>query len=246
MTVLLTVLSLVILIIKPVRAEPDIVKIGSEFVITISKKDIKQARSYLVPNVEIPEIREETAIGRITGLPSPQKNKSVSIAYFDSGDNLNDRIAFIWELSYVKDKITDIKVVYDGANPFLNEISTIKEYETKNKVKVLTEYELPFEVTHINGTVDHKVLMLKYRNVELNSLLQIKVESSSIDLESLKNKNDEFYTLENGIEALYQQNKKQLIFQHKNLIYTINIKTSSNQKYTVDDLLRVANSMKER
>ena len=91
------------------------------------KKDEKLARTYLSSNVKIPEIGEETPINRILGFPSPKENVRVSIAYFYDGDNMPERIAFIWEITFNKDKITDIRVVNDSSNPFISESNVIKE-----------------------------------------------------------------------------------------------------------------------
>lgn len=111
--------TLVLILSQPVMATHDIIKIGSEFVITsLIKKDEEHARTYLTSNVVIPEIREDTPINRVTGLPSPNENVSVTMAYFDDGEGMQERIAFIWEITFVEDKVTDIRVVYDGSNPF--------------------------------------------------------------------------------------------------------------------------------
>ena len=115
---LIPVLALILFITQPVRATDDIVKIGSQFVIEYSiKKDEGQARSFLNSNVIIPEIVEKTPINRVTGVPSPKENVMVSIAYFDNGEGSQGRIAFIWEIAIIKNKITDIRVVYDGSEP---------------------------------------------------------------------------------------------------------------------------------
>lgn len=247
---ILTVLmafTLVFLVIKPVMATThDVVKIGSEFVITLIKKDEEQARTYLTSDVDIPEIREDTPINRVTGLPSPNENISVTIAYFDDGESMQGRIAFIWEITFSKDTITNIRVVYDGSNPFMNESKVIKEYEAKNKTNILPPSKFPFDITHIDGYVDEDVLVLHYRNADLGGLLQIKVVPHNADLETLKGENDEFYSLKNGTNALYQPNfpsPSQLVFQNGNSRYSIGICYSTKENVTVDDLLKIANSM---
>ena len=45
------------------------------------------------------------------------ENVMVSVAYFDNGKGSEGRIAFIWEITIIKNKITDIRVVYDGSEP---------------------------------------------------------------------------------------------------------------------------------
>jgi len=245
--IVLIAFTLVFLVIKPVMAAThDIVKIGSEFVLTLIKKDEEQARIYLTSNVTIPEIREETPINRVTGLPSPNENVSVTIAYFDDGESMKGRIAFIWEITFSKDKIKDIRVVYDGSNPFMNESKVIKEYEAKNKTNILPPSKFPFDVTHIGGYVDEDILMLHYRNANSDGLLQIKVEPDNADLETLKGEKDEFYSLKNGTNALYQPNfspAPQLVFQNEHSRYSISISYETKENVTVDDLLKIANSM---
>ena len=216
-----------------------------DFLIALTKKDKKQARTYLSLNVKIPEIREDTPIRSFSGLPSPRDNVIVSVAYFADEETLN-RIAFIWEIAFNKDQITNIHVVYDGSNPFMNESNLIKQYKAKNKTGVLTASEFPFDITHVDGNVNNDILMLRYKNVDLNGLLQIIVEPNTVDLKSLKRENDQFYTLNNGINALYQPNYPpghQLVFHHANLKYSIGIKGTQNQNITVNDLLEIANSM---
>jgi len=218
----------------------------SNLMYAVVKKDEKLARSYVSSEVKIPEIREDTPIKRFSGLPSPEENVRVSIAYFYDGENNPERIAFIWEISTNKEKITDIRVVYDGSNPFMNESKAIKEYEAKNKTNILTPSAFPFDITHIDGYVDKDILMLSYRNADLGGLLQIKVVPHDADLEILKGENAEFYSLKNGTNALYQSNSPpadQLVFQNGNSRYSIGIGYSTKQNVTVNDLLKIANSM---
>lgn len=244
---ILMAFTLVFLVIQSVMAAPDIVKIGSDFVIALAKKDEEQARTYLASDVDIPEIREGTPISSVRGLPSPKENSSVTIAYFDDDENyLHGRMAFIWEMTFNKEKITDIRVVYDGSNPFMNESKAIKEYEAKNKTTIHPPSKFPFDITHIDGDVDEDELLLRYRNAGLGGLLQIKVVPHSADLETLKGENDEFYSLKNGTSALYQPNfplAPQLIFQNGNSRYSISIRYATKENVTVDDLLKIANSM---
>ena len=166
---------------------------------------MKNWRGHVSSKAEIPEIRENTPILKFSGLPSPENNVMVSIAYFHAENN-SERIAFIWEVTSDKEKITNIRVVYDGSNPFINESKARMEYEAKNKTNVLYPSKFPFDITHINGDVDKDVLMLRYRNADLGGLLQIKVDPHNADLNTLEDINDEFYSLKNGTNALYQPN----------------------------------------
>lgn len=109
--------TLVFILVRPVTAASDIVKIGSQFVLAVTKKKEDQAKTHLASNVVIPEVKEDTPINQITGLPSPEGNVVVAVAYFSDGENISGRIAFIWEMIFTEEKITDIRVIYDGSSP---------------------------------------------------------------------------------------------------------------------------------
>jgi hypothetical protein len=95
----------------------------SNFTMALFQEDNMLARSYLDKDVHLPKIRENTKITGISGLPSPKENVKVIIAYFKAENGNPNRIGFIWEVTYTKDKITNIRVVYDGSNPLMNEYS---------------------------------------------------------------------------------------------------------------------------
>lgn len=235
-----------LLSIQSVKAKPLSDDVVSNLMYALVKKDEKLARSYVSSEVKIPEIRENTPIAGFSGLPSPKKNVMVSIAYFYAEENNPERIAFIWEVRSNKEKITNIRVVYDGSNPFMNESKARMEYQAKNKTNILYPSKFPFDITHIDGYVDKDVLMLRYRNADLEGLLQIKVVPHNAYLGTLKGENDEFYSLKNGTNALYQPNfpaASQLVFQNGNSRYSIGISYSTKDNVTVDDLLKIANSM---
>ena len=234
-----------LLAIQSVKAKPLSDDVVSNLMYALVKKDEKLARAYVSSEVKIPEIRENTPITGFSGLPSPKKNVMVSIAYF-SAENNSERIAFIWEVTSNKEKITNIRVVYDGSNPFMNESKARMEYEAKNKTNVLYPSKFPFDITHISGDVNKEVLMLRYRNADLGGLLQIKIVPHNTEVETLKGENDEFYSLKNGTNALYQPNfpaASQLVFRNGNLRYSIGISYATKDFVPVDDLLKVANSM---
>ncbi|WP_078433669.1 hypothetical protein [Metabacillus halosaccharovorans] len=90
------------------------------FLEALVKKDEKKAQSYLIEGVEIPELKESTPLGSIAGLPSPKKGVKVIVAYFRS-ELGGERIAFIWEVAVKDEKITQIRVIHDGTNPFMEE-----------------------------------------------------------------------------------------------------------------------------
>ena len=242
-------LLLVLVLFEPVKAAPpSVVQRGSEFIISyFVKHDEERARTYLASNVAIPELRENTQINGVMGLPSPQENVSVAVTYFDDGRGRSGRIAFIWELIFENDKITDIRVVFDGANPYTNESNLMNEFESKSKTNLLAPYEYPFEMTHIEGEVNENSLELNYRNDEMEASMQIRVEKNNTTIETFQENGDRFYMLRNGIKALYKPNS-QLIFQSNSLHYSIRINRNNEegQTFQADDFLKVANSMQYR
>jgi len=219
------------------------------------RKNEQLAKTYLDPSVKIPEIRENTPIRGVAGLPSPKKDVRVVVARFrEKVDALDgqevERIAFIWEITVHNNKITDIRVVYDGANPLMNEVNAVKEYEAKYPKyhnKILVPSRFPFEITHVQAYTDQEQLMLRYRNVKLHGLLQISIVPKIRDLEHFKGKYDKFVTLKDGTKALYQPKfppAYQLIFQKGGLEYKVGIgKDLKSQKVMSDELILIAESM---
>ncbi|MGE7694986.1 hypothetical protein ACQKNC_12880 [Lysinibacillus sp. NPDC094177] len=207
----------------------------------MSKKEEEQLKTYISSNVTIPEIREETPISGFSGLPSPKENVRVALAYFNDGENMPERIAFIWEITFNQEKVTDIRVVYDGYNPFMNESKIIKEYMKKYIVNILTVSQFPFDITHVKGSINNDILLIRYQNVNSQGLLQVRVEPDEENLKAAEGEN--IYTLKNGIKALYQPNVNQLIFVHDSLKYSISIVSEITENFTVQDLLEIANSM---
>lgn len=222
----------------------DVVRNFMQTLITIGED---RAKKYVASDVNIPEIREDTPIKRFADLPSPKENVKVSIAYFDDGEKEPERIAFIWEVTSIKDKITNIRVVYDGSNPMMNELKVVKEYEHRFHKRILVPSAFPFDITHVDGYVDNDILMLRYRNKELKGTLQMKVvPKDNIELERLKGKGDSYYTLNDGTKIIYQPHfhpAQRIIFNKNDFRYYIGINKSTNKDITVDELIKVANSM---
>ncbi|MGE7672686.1 hypothetical protein ACQKMV_03725 [Lysinibacillus sp. NPDC094403] len=212
--------------IQHVKAGPYDDDVVSNFLIAMANKEEEQLKTYVSSNVKIPEIREETPISGFSGLPSPKEN---------------DRVAFIWEITFNQEKVTDIRVVYDGSNPFMNESKIIKEYMNKHIVNILTVSQFPFDITHVEGSINNDILLIRYQNVNSHGLLQVRVEPDEENLKAAEGEN--IYTLKNGIRALYQPNVNQLIFVHDSLKYSISIESEITENFTVQDLLEIANSM---
>ncbi|MFE7083486.1 hypothetical protein [Priestia megaterium] len=216
------------------------------FVHSLTRMGSEQAEKYVAQNVYIPEIREDTPLRNIQGLPSSKENEQILIGYFNDGKATNERIAFIWKVAFTKTQITDINEVYNGSNPFMNEFNAIKKYEKKFHVDILKPTAFPFEITHIDTQQDNDTLIIRYRNDMLSGLFQLKVTENNNSLEDYKGIKDVPYTLKNGTKALYQPNyfpAKQLLFQRGKLIYTIGISKATKKYVTANDLLKIANSM---
>ncbi|WP_227940280.1 hypothetical protein [Alkalihalobacillus deserti] len=245
--IIMTTILMLFLSVETVMATPfKYENVVSNLIHTLVTKGEEEAKSFVASGVEIPEIREKTPITGFSSLNSPDENVRVAIGYFVSEENEPERIAFIWEVTSNKEKVTDIRVVYDGSNPFVDESKIIKEYQDKMKTPVLAPSEFPFDITHIRAYIDKDTLMLRYRNANLQEFVQIKVAPNITGLEKIKGEADKYYTLKNGTKALYQPNflpAHQLIFQHKNLKYTIGISKTTKKDIKVEDLLKIANSM---
>jgi len=216
------------------------------FVHSLTRMGSEQAEKYVAPNVDIPEIREETPLLTIQGLPSSKENELILIGYFNDKKLANERIAFIWKVSFTKTQITDINEVYNGSNPFMNELEAIEKYEKRHHIDILEPTTFPFEVTHVDTHQDKDTLIIRYHNDKLNGLFQLKVTKTNHSLEEYASNNFVSYTLKDGTKALYQPNyipAKQLLFQRGKIRYTIGISQSTKKNIEVSDLLEIANSM---
>lgn len=241
-------LTLVIIHFQPAKAVSTVVTNASEFVIDyFIENNQEQARTYLAENVTIPEVSENTPINRVTGYPSPDEDVSVVISYFEDEriSRRSGRIAFIWELTVEDEKITDIRVVYDGSNPFINEMNLVNEFESQSKTNILTVTEHHFVVQQVDGNIDNGRLELNYRNTETEASLQIAVEQNATALEDFQAANDQIYTLSNGLKALYKPDSEQFLLQDNNLIYSIHLEGGEDEEQTFEagDYLKIANSM---
>ncbi|WP_175639120.1 hypothetical protein [Metabacillus schmidteae] len=211
------------------------------------KKDENKAQSYLMEGVKIPELKESTPIRRITGLPSPTKGIKVMVAFFD-GELGGERIAFIWEVAVKNERITQIRVIHDGTNPFMEEAKVVKEYEMKFKKNILVPSKFPFEITGCNGYINNKELSVYYTNESINGFLKITIFPISVDLDKYKGKTDKYYTLDDGTRALYRGEFDlgyEMRFQKDGLQYTVVIgnKKELKKKFKAEDLIRIVESM---
>lgn len=211
------------------------------------KKDENKAQSYLMEGVKIPKLKESTPIRSIAGLPSPTKGVKVMVAFFD-GELGGERIAFIWEVAVKNERITQIRVIHDGTNPFMEEAKLVKEYEKKFNKNILVPSKFPFEITGCHGSINDKELSIYYRIESINGFLKITVSPISVDLDKYKGKTDKFYTLDDGTRAIYRGEFDlgyEMRFQKDGLQYTVVIgnKKELKKKFKAEDLIRIVESM---
>lgn len=223
---------------------------ADRFVKAILRNDLDQAQKYIEKDfVQIPEVRENSRISGIQLVSSPEEDVKILLAHFDDEVLKGERLAFIWELTLKGDRITKIRVLFDGANPLVDEARLIQEYQKKFKRHVLVPTEFPFEITQFNGHVNgDESLELVYRNDVLNGFFRVKASPIVVELERYKGKDDVYYLLKDGTKALYRPKFElgyELRFQKNGMHYTLAIgnKKMLKVKYKATDLLKIANSM---
>jgi hypothetical protein len=229
------------------NTNPNVVR---KFMIEIMTNDFSKEKSFVKPSIKVPEIRENTPISGYQSLPSPKKNKKVIIAHFNKepigNEGFNERIAFIWELSLIKDKIAAIDVVYDGSNPFMNE--PIKAFHKQFNKEPLVPSYFPFNVTHVEDYVTKSNFGWAYKNNKTQDILKISAHPytrSNGLLSNLKNPNNKRFKpfiLSNGKESFLRKlpNGYQITFLHDSIIYTVSLEGGN---LTKPQLLQAVYSM---
>ncbi|OCT13337.1 hypothetical protein A8709_03535 [Paenibacillus pectinilyticus] len=230
-------------------------KVVEHFINHVIKNEHDLARSYLFDTrLAIPELKETTAIGKFNVLTTPQKKDTqVVVAYF-KGEPGGERVAFIWEIIVRDEKISYIQVIHDGAKPLLEEAKLVKEYQLKYHRRVLVPTEFPAEITGFHGYMTEKngtlpeTLDLGYGMESLHSYLHIAVFPVTEHLDRFIWKNTEILQLKDGTKVLYHANFDlgyEIRFQKDGLNYKLAVgKKNLSKKFTVDDLLKIAESMK--
>lgn len=223
---------------------------AQKFARAILRNDFDEAQKYVDKDfVQIPEIRENSPIRGIQLVSSPEEGVKILLANFYDEVLKGERLAFIWELAVKGDRITRIRVLFDGANPLVDEGRLIREYQLKFKRHVMVPTEFPFKITHFNGYVDNnESLEFVYRNDDLEGFFRVKVFPIVGELERYKRKDDVYYLLKDGTKALYRPNFElgyELRFQKNGMQYTLAIgnKKMLKAKFKAKDLLKIANSM---
>ncbi|MBM7096156.1 hypothetical protein JSY36_10340 [Bacillus sp. H-16] len=192
---------------------------------------MERAKEYTIEGVVIPPFREHTAIASYEGLNSPHQNKTVALGYFEGDEPA--RLAFIWEVTTNEARIiTDIRVVYDGANPFMNEQKGRERFEKKVKMRVLVPSAFPYPITHVETEYEGETLTIEYGNHELLQSITVKITHGTEIM-----KTGEEVELTDGTKACIETGG--LRFVKNKMIYTIEFKGKTREA----ELIRVANSM---
>lgn len=135
------------------------------------------AQSYLNHDAKMPEIREDSPIRGVTGLPTPINGERILIAYFWDDEGLKgERIAFIWKLTIKRDQITHIETISDAANPFMNENKTVNDYRTRYNLHVMVPGEFPFDVNTVQGKIIDENIKLMYEDAADDKYVLIQAE----------------------------------------------------------------------
>ncbi|UNT71716.1 hypothetical protein IQ781_27435 (plasmid) [Bacillus sp. N447-1] len=214
-----------------VKAETDILE---TFVNALMKKDERFMKSCLTELAELPDISFQTELSKVKRVRTPQKDTEVLIAF--SKDNYkNNKISFIWEVTTKGTKISNVKKIYDGMNPLIEEAKIVKEYEMKFKNNVLVPTQFPFKVNEFNGFIHNKYLELLYYNDTEQVILKITIAPIDIKLEEYKQKHDKFYVLKDGTKVLYREFDLayELRFQKQGINYTVSIGNKKSLKKNI-------------
>jgi hypothetical protein len=219
-----------------------------KFVNAFSKKDKQELKSFVDPSVKIPEIRENTPIVGIQGLRSPENDKMVLLGRFEEEKETGiQRIAFIWEVTVLQNRISNIRVVADAANPFMNEQIVFNEYKEKFKKEILLPAHFPYTVTHVNGKISGNMIKLNYINRESMGILQIEVMPQQKDHMGVLDGSYQPITIENGLKGMLGKTPTgyELIFKYDGMEYHLKIHEVDGGSYraTKKDLIHVAKSL---
>jgi hypothetical protein len=219
-----------------------------KFVNAFKKNDKQDLKSLVDPSLKIPEIRENTPIVGIQGLPSPENDKMVLIGRFKEEKETGiQRIAFIWEVTVLHNRISNIRVVADAANPFMNEQIVFNEYKEKFKKEILLPTHFSFTVSHVNGKISGNKIKLNYINRESIGILQIEAVPQSNDHIKVLDDKYQPITIKNGLKGMLGKTPTgyEFIFKYDGMEYHLKIHEADGGSYraTKEDLLRIAESL---
>ncbi|UOB95177.1 hypothetical protein BTI679_25140 [Bacillus wiedmannii] len=226
------------------KSQTDVI---SEFKHALLKNDKKLMQSYVTEGVELPTFQTNKQIHEIKIVPSPKEDTTVLISYSKDTDD-GFTIGCILEIVTKNNKISRINQIYDGTNPLMKEATIVKEYELRIKRHILTPTKFPFEIHEFQGYIYNDYLNLQYYNEGINGILKITVSPVQHKLDQYVHKGTKFYILKHNIKAVYNPHfdlAYELIFQKDGFQYKIAIgnKLYIKRKYSVNDLIRLAESM---
>ncbi len=208
----------------------------------------KSIESDVFEGVYLPKFKTDSPIGKYNIIPTPQRKDTMLVVVFYKDEISDDRVAFIWEVVVKNDKISHIDAIHNGTIPLLEEAKLVKEYELGFNKNVLVPVNFPFEITDFDGYLNNDFLSLTYRSGPINGMVKILVSPVERQLKNFKTKHDELHTLKDGTKVLYRTNNPVeygIIFQKDGLQYAVGIgnKEHLNKKFSVNDLIQIANSM---
>jgi hypothetical protein len=215
------------------------------------ERDAKKLNALVEPGVKIPEIRENSPVMGLSTLPSTHKDTVIVIGNFrdcmgERQDECIERIAFIWEVSFKNNKISNIKVISDVANPHMNELIVTKEYRQKFNKEILVPMHFPFKMTHVNGKVSGENIFLQYQNKEIAGILEIQAEPTAGEITLPKSNMYKPVPLKKGYQGFIGETKKgyELIFLSDNMQYSVKL-LGDHKKYkpSKKELIKVVNWM---
>ncbi|NIK66622.1 MULTISPECIES: hypothetical protein [unclassified Paenibacillus] len=134
------------------------------------------AQSYLANGARMPEIREDSPILQVEGLPSTKIGHRILIGYFRDEAFNSSRMAFIWDLTIKQDRIIRLDALYDGANPLVNENKVVRDYRNRFDRHVMVPGQFPFEVHKVRGEIKGQRIALQYVDDANDRFLLIQAE----------------------------------------------------------------------
>jgi hypothetical protein len=215
------------------------------------ERDTKKLNALVEPGVKIPELRENSPIMGLSTLPSTHKDTVIVIGNFrDCMENRPheclERIAFIWEVSVNNNKISNIKVISDVANPHMNELIVTKEYREKFNKEILVPMHFPFKMTHVSGKVNSEKIFLRYQNKKIAGVLEIQAEPTAGEIILPKGNMYKPVQLKKGYHGYIGETQKgyELIFLSDNMQYSVKL-LGDHKKYkpSKKELIKVVNWM---
>lgn len=118
----------------------------------------------------------------------------------------------------------------------------------KFKQHILTPTKFPFEIQGLQGYIYNNTLELHCYNEDIHRIFKITVSPIHNTLDQYVHRGTKFYNFKNNTKALYNPAFNlayELIFQKDSFQYKIAIgnKLHIKRKYTINDLIQIAESM---